>query len=60
MTTTSHGLGRASADRARDDGVTMIEYALLAAMIAVALIATILLVGTALQGAYTSVADAFG
>lgn len=42
--------------RNKDDGVTMIEYGLLAALIAVALIATIILVRNALQGTFNDVA----
>lgn len=41
--------------RKKDEGVTMIEYGLLAALIAVALIATIILVKNALQGTFTDV-----
>lgn len=40
----------------KEDGVTMIEYGLLAALIAVALIVTIVLVKNALQGTFTDVA----
>ena len=40
----------------KDEGVTMIEYGLLAALIAVALIATIILVRNALQGTFNDVA----
>ena len=40
----------------KDDGATMIEYGLLAALIAVALIATIILVRNALQGTFNDVA----
>lgn len=43
--------------RKKDDGVTMIEYGLLAALIAVALIVTIILVKNALQGTFTDVAN---
>ena len=39
--------------RKKEEGVTMIEYGLLAALIAVALIATIILVRNALQGPVT-------
>ena len=42
----------------KDDGATMIEYGLLAALIAVALIVAIILVQTALQGTFTDVANA--
>ena len=42
--------------RKKEDGVTMIEYGLLAALIAVALIATIILVRNALQGTFNDVA----
>jgi len=41
----------------KDDGVTMIEYGLLAALIAVALIVTIVLVRTALEGTFGDVAS---
>lgn len=41
----------------KEDGVTMIEYGLLAALIAVALIVTIVLVKNALQGTFTEVSD---
>ncbi len=46
-------------DRARDDerGVTAIEYALLAALIAVAIIAIIGLVGDELTGTFTRIRD---
>lgn len=43
--------------RKKDEGVTMIEYGLLAALIAVALIVTIILVKNALQGTFTDVAN---
>lgn len=42
--------------RNKEEGVTMIEYGLLAALIAVALIATIILVRNALQGTFNDVA----
>jgi pilus assembly protein Flp/PilA len=42
--------------RKKEEGVTMIEYGLLAALIAVALIATIILVRNALQGTFNDVA----
>lgn len=41
----------------RDEGATMIEYGLLAALIAVALIVTIVLVQNALQGTFTDVSN---
>lgn len=40
----------------KEDGVTMIEYGLLAALIAVALIVTIILIKQALEGTFTDVA----
>lgn len=43
--------------RKKEEGVTMIEYGLLAALIAVALIVTIVLVKNALQGTFTDVSD---
>lgn len=42
----------------KEDGVTMIEYGLLAALIAVALIATIILVRNGLVNTFSSVATA--
>ena len=42
--------------RNKEEGVTMIEYGLLTALIAVALIATIILVRNALQGTFNDVA----
>jgi pilus assembly protein Flp/PilA len=42
----------------RDEGVTMIEYGLLAALIAVALIATIVLVRNGLVSTFSDVASA--
>lgn len=39
-----------------EEGVTLIEYGLLAALISVALIATIILVRNALQGTFNDVA----
>lgn len=42
--------------RKKEDGVTMIEYGLLAALIAVGLIVTIVLVKNALQGTFSDVA----
>lgn len=39
-----------------EEGVTMIEYGLLSALIAVALIATIILVRNALQGTFNDIA----
>ncbi len=44
--------------RKRDEGVTMIEYGLLAALIAVALIVTIVLVKDALIGTFSTIASA--
>lgn len=44
--------------REKEEGVTMIEYGLLAALIAVALIATIILVRNGLQGTFNDVATA--
>lgn len=41
----------------REDGVTMIEYGLLAALIAVALILTIKAVSSALDGTFGEVSD---
>lgn len=41
----------------KDDGATMIEYGLLAALIAVALIVTIVLVQNALEGTFTDVSN---
>ena len=38
-----------------EEGVTAIEYGLIAALIAVAIIGTVMAVGTALQGTFTSV-----
>ncbi len=38
-----------------EDGVTAIEYGLIAALIAVAIILTVTAVGTALNGTFTSV-----
>lgn len=43
--------------RKKEEGVTMIEYGLLAALIAVALIVTIILVKNALEGTFTNVAS---
>lgn len=43
--------------RKKEDGVTMIEYGLLAALIAVALIVTIVLVKNALEGTFSDVAS---
>jgi len=40
----------------KEEGVTMIEYGLLAALIAVALIVTIVLVKDALEGTFSDVA----
>ena len=41
-----------------DEGVTAIEYGLIAALIAVAIIAAVTLVGTNLTGTFTKVGDA--
>lgn len=41
--------------RDRDEGVTAIEYGLLAALIAVAIIATVMAVGAALNGTFGEV-----
>ncbi len=38
-------------------GVTMIEYALLAALVAVAAVATLTVLGTTISGYFTTVAD---
>ncbi len=46
--------------RKKEEGVTMIEYGLLAALIAVALIVTIVLVKDALVGTFTDVSDGLG
>jgi Flp pilus assembly pilin Flp len=43
-----------------EDGVTMIEYAILAALIAVAMIISIIAIKTALEGSFTSVVAGFG
>lgn len=43
--------------RKKEEGVTMIEYGLLAALIAVALIVTIVLVKNALEGTFTNVSN---
>lgn len=43
--------------RKKEEGVTMIEYGLLAALIAVALIVTIILVKNALEGTFTDVSN---
>ena len=43
--------------RKKEEGVTMIEYGLLAALIAVALIVTIVLVKNALEGTFTDVSN---
>lgn len=51
--------GRGDSLRKREEGVTMIEYALLAALIAVAMVAAIILIKGALEGAYTDVASGF-
>jgi len=49
---------RVTALRRREEGVTMIEYGLLAALIAVALIVTIVLVKDALIGTFSTIANA--
>jgi pilus assembly protein Flp/PilA len=41
-----------------EDGVTAIEYGLIAALIGVAIIATVTIVGTSLQGKFTEVSNA--
>ena len=41
-----------------EEGVTAIEYGLIAALIAVAIIATVAAVGTALNGVFTNVETA--
>lgn len=41
-----------------EEGVTLIEYGMLAALIAVALVATIILVRNALQGTFNDIATA--
>lgn len=42
----------------RDEGVTAIEYGLIAALIAVAIIAAITIVGTELNTTFTTIRDA--
>ncbi|MFO8023034.1 MAG: Flp family type IVb pilin [Perlabentimonas sp.] len=42
-----------------DDGVTSIEYALIAVLIAIAIVVTLDQVGVTVSGFYQSVADAF-
>ncbi|MCZ6494937.1 MAG: Flp family type IVb pilin [Alphaproteobacteria bacterium] len=42
----------------QDEGVTAIEYGLIAALIAVVIIAAITVVGTELQDTFTSISDA--
>ncbi len=42
-----------------DNGATAIEYALIAALIAMAIVATLPLVGGSLRGAFQTVSDAF-
>ncbi len=42
----------------QDEGVTAIEYGLIAALIAVVIIAAITVVGTELQTTFTSISDA--
>ena len=42
----------------QDEGVTAIEYGLIAALIAVVIIAAITLVGTQLQETFTTISDA--
>ena len=42
---------------ADESGVTAIEYGLIAALIAVAIIATVEIVGTSLNGVFTTVSD---
>lgn len=43
-----------------EDGVTMIEYALLAALIAIAMILSIIAIKNALQDSFSNVAAGFG
>ena len=51
---------RSCSDFIRDDsGATAIEYALIAAGIAIAIVAAVMGLGTALQTKYQSVSDAF-
>ena len=42
----------------QDDGVTAIEYGLIAALIAVAIIAVVTIVGIELQNTFTTISDA--
>jgi len=42
-----------------DDGATAIEYALIASGIAAAIIATVMTLGTSVQGMYQSVSNGF-
>ncbi|MCZ6741157.1 MAG: Flp family type IVb pilin, partial [Alphaproteobacteria bacterium] len=42
----------------QDEGVTAIEYGLIAALIAVVIIAAITVVGTELQDTFTTISDA--
>ena len=42
----------------KDDGVTAIEYGLIAALIAVVIIAAVTLVGTELNTTFTAISDA--
>ena len=42
-----------------DDGVTSIEYALIASLIVAAIISTVPLIGTAVAGMFQTVADGF-
>ena len=42
-----------------EEGVTMIEYAILAALIAVAMVVSIILIKNALTDSFTSVAEGF-
>ena len=42
-----------------DDGVTSIEYALIASLMVVAIVSTVPLVGTAVAGLFQSVVNAF-
>ena len=41
-----------------EEGVTAIEYGLIAALIAVAIIGTVTTVGTSLQSVFTAISDA--
>ena len=43
-----------------EEGVTAIEYGLIAALIAVVIIASVTLVGTQLEAVFTAISDALG